>query len=395
MLIPSIVARSVLGVAVAACAVEVVADWKEVRSFPAEEARQAAAADEQFVYAITNRVVARYDRKSGRRVDVSTGEAQHLNSGYIHDGRLLCAHSNYPSVPEQSEIKVLDVKTMKLTTFHAFQDYGGSLTWVIRKDGQWWCNFAKYDDQNAKTFLARFDDNWKETGRWTYPPEVIRQLNRYSLSGGLWRGDVLLATDHDHQRLYRLQLPEKGTRLHYLGSQSAPFTGQGIALDPVSGGLIGINRARKRIVFAGQIPLEAKRSVRPRPATSQWMNRPVVELPTGMPHRYFHSAAAGQDVGYCIYLPPGYEKSAARYPAIYNLHGNGGHEVHSLEDAVLLHAGILEGRWPAMIMVLPNGGQSPFFKDSFDGRFPVETMLIRELIPHIDRTYRTDATRQG
>lgn len=31
------------------------------------------------------------------------------------------------------------------------------------------------------------------------------------------------------------------------------------------------------------------------------------------------------------------------------------------------------------------------YKNSWDGRFPVETMLIEELIPHIDQTYPTIA----
>jgi len=281
MRIPPLAVCSAVIAAFAGGAAATAADWKAVRTIPAEEARQAAAADGRVIFAITNRVVATYDRESGRRLAVSTGEAQHLNSGFVHKGRLLCAHSNYPSLPEQSQIKVLDPGTMALTTFHDFQDYGGSLTWVVRKDGQWWCNFAKYGDQNAKTFLSRFDDDWKETGRWTYPDEVIRQLNRYSLSGGLWRGDVLLATDHDHQRLYRLKLPKNGSQLQYLGSQAAPFTGQGIALDPVSGALIGIHRARKQIVFARQTQPQAKGSASPSPAFLRWVNPPTVELPAG------------------------------------------------------------------------------------------------------------------
>jgi hypothetical protein len=32
--------------------------------------------------------------------------------------------------------------------------------------------------------------------------------------------------------------------------QSAPFSGQGIAFDPVTDGLIGIHRAKRKIVFA-------------------------------------------------------------------------------------------------------------------------------------------------
>ena len=122
------------------------------------------------------------------------------------------------------------------------------------------------------------------------------------------------------------------------------------------------------------------------------------ELPTGVTHRTFRSEVAGQDVGYCLYLPPGYddeENKDRRYPVIYNLHGNGGNEFHSFEDVEVLHEGIVSGNWPPMIVVLPNGGRSTFYKDSFDGRFPIETMFIKEMIPYIDSTYRTIAARHG
>jgi hypothetical protein len=38
-----------------------------------------------------------------------------------------------------------------------------------------------------------------------------------------------------------------------------------------------------------------------------------------------------------------------------------------------------------------NGSGLCRYKNSWDGRFPVETMLIEELIPHIDHTYPTIA----
>ena len=101
-------------------------------------------------------------------------------------------------------------------------------------------------------------------------------------------------------------------------------------------------------------------------------------------------------MGYCIYLPPGYEASApARLPVIYNLHGAGGNELHGFDEAAVLDAGIRSGRWPPTIMVMPNGGQRTFYKDSHDGRFQSETLIIRELIPHIDARYRTIAARHG
>lgn len=245
---------------------DVLPGWRQTGVLPAAEAHQAAAADARFVYAITNTKVAKYERAGGRRVAESSGEAKHLNSGYLWRGALYCAHSNFPATPEQSQIKVLDLERMRLSTFKDFGDYGGSLTWAVRRHGSWWCNFARYGDDNARTFLVRFDDAWREQGRWTYPKAVIGDLGRYSLSGGIWLGDDLLVTGHDHPRVYQLRVPEKGSVLELVAVRSVPFTGQGLAVDPqTDGGLVGVNRAKKLVVFAAP-QSQAKQQAR-RPQT--------------------------------------------------------------------------------------------------------------------------------
>jgi len=225
--------------------------WPKTAELAAPEAIQAAAADGRFVYAIASQQVAKYDRATGRRIATSTGQAKHLNSGFLWKGKLLCAHSNYPTTPEKSEIKVLDPRSMKLSTFRDFGSIGGSLTWVLRHDDHWWCNFARYGDKNAETFFVQFDDDWKELRRWTFPKSVISQLGRYSLSGGLWYRQELLVTGHDAPEVYRLRLPRTGNVLEYIGKQPVPFTGQGFAKDLHTGALVGISRAQRKVIFAG------------------------------------------------------------------------------------------------------------------------------------------------
>jgi enterochelin esterase-like enzyme len=131
-------------------------------------------------------------------------------------------------------------------------------------------------------------------------------------------------------------------------------------------------------------------------ASTVWVNPPKPgQLPSGVTHHTYFSQSMKHDVGYCIYLPPGYATSGKRYPVIYNLHGAGGNELHSFEEAALLDEGIRAGKLPPMILVLPNGGKSTMYKDSYDGKFMGETNIIRELIPHVDATYRTIAAREG
>lgn len=127
-----------------------------------------------------------------------------------------------------------------------------------------------------------------------------------------------------------------------------------------------------------------------------WVIPPVAKLPANVTHHTFHSASMNRKVGYCLYLPPGYAKDEKRrYPVIYHLHGAGGNETRSVYSATVLHEGILAGKLPEMIMVFPNGGRSTMYQDSGDGRFMAETMMIQELIPHIDATYRTIADRKA
>jgi endonuclease/exonuclease/phosphatase family metal-dependent hydrolase len=56
-----------------------------------------------------------------------------------------------------------------------------------------------------------------------------------------------------------LRVPKEGRVLELLGSEAVPFTGQGIAHDPRTGGLVGIHRARKQIVFAAPATAAAPR----------------------------------------------------------------------------------------------------------------------------------------
>jgi|GEM_PF-337679 len=231
--------------------------WIATETIPAVEAVQAAAAESEFVYAISSTQIARYDRETGQRVAVSAGDARHLNSGFFRQGKLYCAHSNYPQKPELSELKILDVESMQLTTFWDFGNSGGSLTWAVFEAGHWWCNFAHYGKDNARTFLVKFSEDWREVARWTYPTAVISQLGTYSISGGVWHEGHLLVTGHDDPVLFRLRVPDQGGVLEFIDQQSVPFTGQGIAADSKTGGLIGISRAKKQIVAAEKSPAPA------------------------------------------------------------------------------------------------------------------------------------------
>ncbi|TWT43096.1 hypothetical protein KOR42_45020 [Thalassoglobus neptunius] len=233
---------------------EVVQRWRTQEKWSAPEAHQAAAADNNFFYAISSRQIAKYDRHTGERVAISSGPAEHLNSGILWNGQLLCAHSNYPMKPEVSRIVSCDIETMELKTFHEFHESEGSLTWVLRHDDHWWCQFAYYGPENGKSYLAKFDDQWNEVQRWSYPDSVIQQLGNYSLSGGIWHDGEILASGHDDPVLFRFAVDPNSKLLTFRGIEATPFSGQGFASDPATGGLIGIHRRNKEVLLTG--PLE-------------------------------------------------------------------------------------------------------------------------------------------
>ncbi len=224
--------------------------YVETRVVPSRYATQAAAVDGRFIYAVASKEIAKLDRADGKELALSEGKASHLNSAVVMDGKIYGAHSNFPLKPEKGEIMVLDPATMKLEAFHEFSRPPGSLTWALRKDGSWWCHFAHYGKDNGNSVLVRYDADWKETGRWAYPPEFVAEWGKMSLSGAVWQGGELLATGHDKKRIYRLKVPEAGKVLEWVDTHPSPFPGQGIALDPETGGLVGIDRKRKSVVFA-------------------------------------------------------------------------------------------------------------------------------------------------
>jgi hypothetical protein len=225
--------------------------YAETGRLKSPHATQAAAADRDAVYAVSSTAVAVHDRKTGQFLGTSTGKAEHLNSAFVWNGKVYCAHSNFPKTPETSEIRVFDPATRELTVLHDFKHPPGSLVWNVHDGRRWWCCFAHYGKaKNAKTVLVRYADGFREEARWTFPKAVVDDWDGMSASGGVWDGDTLLVTHHHWKVLYRLRLPRDGRELELVEALTCPFPGQGIAADPLTGGLVGIDRDARAIVLA-------------------------------------------------------------------------------------------------------------------------------------------------
>jgi len=111
----------------------------------------------------------------------------------------------------------------------------------------------------------------------------------------------------------------------------------------------------------------------------------------------FRSETAGANVGYYYYLPPRYERDKdERYPVIYWLHGLNGSPASARPVVTRLDEAIKAGAAPEAILIsCTDPTKRSMWTDSKDGTVPIETVIVTELIPHVDSTFRTVATRQG
>lgn len=120
----------------------------------------------------------------------------------------------------------------------------------------------------------------------------------------------------------------------------------------------------------------------------------------------FKGKASGITVDFEIDLPEGYDNGEKKYPVIYVLHSWGRTHNTQFKCTIsekcddnngsaqkFMQEAVAAGKMEPSILVYPNGMKSSFFADSFDGKKPIETSIIDDLIPYIDATYRTKPGR--
>lgn len=122
---------------------------------------------------------------------------------------------------------------------------------------------------------------------------------------------------------------------------------------------------------------------------------PKIKAP-GVSFHTFESPAAKATVSYHVYTPAVYTReSDHRFPVVYWLHGSGGGLPGIPKVAALFAAAVEAGTAPPCLVVFVNGMPNGMYVDWKDGSAPVETVIVGELVPHIDAAYRTIATREG
>ncbi len=93
---------------------------------------------------------------------------------------------------------------------------------------------------------------------------------------------------------------------------------------------------------------------------------------------------------YAVYLPPDYHTSKRSYPVLYLLHGAGDDQTGWVQFGEVLHItdkAIKDGKATPMIIIMPDAdtGKRGYFNV---GDWRYEDFFFKELIPHVETTYR-------
>jgi enterochelin esterase-like enzyme len=147
-------------------------------------------------------------------------------------------------------------------------------------------------------------------------------------------------------------------------------------------------------VLAGAEVSKPKSQPHAASAAPLWVTK-AVQAPR-VTHHVFASSSVKADVSYHLYQPASYVSDAnRRFPVVYWLHGSGGGLPGIASVAKRFDAAIDSGKIPPCLVVFVNGLEMGMYVDWADGSAPVESMMIRDLLPHVDATYRTTAKREG
>jgi S-formylglutathione hydrolase FrmB len=120
----------------------------------------------------------------------------------------------------------------------------------------------------------------------------------------------------------------------------------------------------------------------------------------GTQYRLYPTPSRGANMfaSYRVYLPPDYQTNARRrYPVIYFLHGRSVDSKRPITSGYItrVDAAIRSGVMPPAIVVLAQGLTTGWYVDAQDGKHPMESVIVKDLVAHVDATYRTIATREA
>lgn len=136
----------------------------------------------------------------------------------------------------------------------------------------------------------------------------------------------------------------------------------------------------------------------PRQATQAAPPAASAQATTGSRIEYasLQSPSLGKELKYAVQFPPSYEKDKSRrFPVLYFLHGMNGNEGDFERRGVAAAIDKMRaaGKIGEFIVVSP-AGENSFYLNAKNG-LRYEDAIIKDLIPHVEKTYRTMASRDA
>lgn len=105
------------------------------------------------------------------------------------------------------------------------------------------------------------------------------------------------------------------------------------------------------------------------------------------------SPSMNKSIKTCVITPDDYKKSNKKFPVVYLLHGYSGNYGSWAKDFKDLAREV--DQYGFIVIGVDGNFSSWYFDSPIDPTFKYETYVIKELVPFVDKNYKTIASREG
>lgn len=106
-----------------------------------------------------------------------------------------------------------------------------------------------------------------------------------------------------------------------------------------------------------------------------------------------YSAAMNKKIKSCIIIPEGYENSTKKFPVVYLLHGYSGNYATWIKNFKEIRQQV--DTYDFIAIGVDGNYSSWYFDSPIDANFKYETYIVKELVPFIDKKYKTIPNRKA
>jgi S-formylglutathione hydrolase FrmB len=105
------------------------------------------------------------------------------------------------------------------------------------------------------------------------------------------------------------------------------------------------------------------------------------------------STSMNKSIKTCVIVPDNYKKSKKKLPVVYLLHGYSGNYATWVKS--FKEVGEQVDKYGFIVIGVDGNYSSWYFDSPIDPTFKYETYVVDELVPFIDKNYKTIASREG